>query len=167
MEFSLLAPRRYIGRYPGTLPPKYPLLPEKRPESSDSRHVLIVDDDPFFRSLFKVMLRQTGWPVERIWEADDSATALGICRTQRVDMVFCDLNLPSARSRDGLEIIRDLHRMRPDVPAIMVTADNTEDLIRRVCAVGAAGHLLKPFNLRTLKRILMPYWASSNQPDSE
>jgi AmiR/NasT family two-component response regulator len=41
-----------------------------------------------------------------------------------------------------------------DVPVYMVTADASEALIERVRAVGATGHILKPINLRILKRTL-------------
>src|SRR5258707_271074 len=102
MEYSLLSPRRYVGRYPGTLPPRYPLESAARaPRLPNKKYVLLVDDDPFFRSLFKVMLRQTGWEVAEIWEAEDSHTALALFRTRIVDLVFCDFNLPAMSSKDG------------------------------------------------------------------
>jgi CheY-like chemotaxis protein len=120
----------------------------------DNVRVVIVDDDPYFRSLLKVMLMQAGLRNAEIEEAEDSDRALGICQSDPVDLIFCDLNLPAFRSMNGLEIIRELRQFSPYVPAYMVTADNTQELIERVRAVGATGHILKPISLRTLKRVL-------------
>ena len=116
--------------------------------------IVIVDDDPFFRSLLKVMLAQAGLQNAEIEEAEDSDRALAICQSEPADLVFCDLNLPAFRSRNGLDIIRELRHIDPDVPMYMVTAENTQDLIEQVRAVGATGHILKPVNLRILKRVL-------------
>jgi CheY-like chemotaxis protein len=146
---------RYTARYPGTNPPKYTLAKEERhAPSCEEKHVLIVDDDPFFRSLLKVMLGQVGCPIAGIIrEAEDSSTALRICSNHPVDLVFCDLNLPNFRSENGLAIVRALRKDLPDVSIFMVTAENSEELIREVRSAGATGHLLKPINLRTLKKI--------------
>lgn len=123
--------------------------------SGPPRHVLIVDDDPFFRGLLKVMLQQTGIPLALIWEAENSGAASAICRNEAVDLVFCDLNLHALRSRNGLEIVRELRAKLPYAPIYMVTADNSVELIQRVRDAGATGHILKPVNLRTLKRLVI------------
>jgi CheY-like chemotaxis protein len=155
MESPPLSLKRYVGRYPGTSPPAYSLLRnEELVPLPDKKTVLIVDDDPLFRRLFRVMLGQTGSQLSDIWEADDSATALVICRTKPIDLVFCDYYLPRSRSKDGLEIIRELRRVSPDTTAYMITTENSETLVGEVFAAGAIGHLLKPINLRILKRVL-------------
>lgn len=120
----------------------------------ENMHVLIVDDDPNFRNLLKVMLQQAGLQNPDFLEAEDSVKAVEICQSEPVELVFCDLNLPVLRSRNGLEIIRELRLLSMDVPVYMVTADASEALIERVRAVGATGHILKPINLRILKRTL-------------
>jgi CheY-like chemotaxis protein len=165
MESLPLSQKRYVGRYPGTVPPRYSVVRTEQPEPPpDKRFVLIVDDDPFFRSLFKVMLGQIGIHLADIQEAEDSATAFEICDTNPVDLVFCDYHLPRMRSKDGLEIIRELRQSHPDIPVFMITSENSEALVGEVCAVGATGHLLKPINLRTLKRILVSCRAPAVQP---
>jgi DNA-binding NarL/FixJ family response regulator len=125
-----------------------PLLREKA-------RIVIVDDDPFFRSLFKVMLAQAGLQNAEILEAEDSSRGFDLCRNKPVDLVFCDLHLTAHPSRSGLEVVLELRSMNPDLPVFMVTADNTAQLIEMVSAVGATGHLLKPISLRTVKRVLL------------
>src|SRR5580700_5721041 len=108
--------------------------------TSRHRHVLIVDDDPFFRSLLKVMLAQTGLPVAEILEAEESRTALAFCEGKPVDLVFCDLNLPKLCSENGIGIVTAIRKIRPDLPVYMVTAENSEEIIEEVRSSGAAGH---------------------------
>lgn len=155
MESFSFPSKRYIARYPGTTSPKYPgaHAEPKKILLSKEQHVLIVDDDPFFRSLLKVMLGQTGWPIAGIRDAEDSITACKICATQPVDLVFCDLNLAKYQSENGLEVVRELRLTHPHLPIIMVTAENSENLIREVRDAGATGHLLKPISLRSLKSV--------------
>ena len=154
MESLSFPAKRYVVRYPGTTPPRYPgAHAEQNILFSREKHILIVDDDPFFRSLLKVMLGQTGWPIAVIREAEDSITAIKIAETQPVDLVFCDLNLAKFQSENGLEVIRELRSTHPQIPIFMVSAENSEILVREIRAAGATGHLLKPINLRSLKSI--------------
>lgn len=147
---------RYIARYPGTFPPQHNLMESAcSPSLREKARVVIVDDDPFFRSLFKVMLAQAGLQNAEILEAEDSSRAFDLCWQKPVDLVFCDLHLTARPSRSGLEVVQELRRRNPDLPVYMVTADNTLQLIEMVSAVGATGHLLKPISLRTVKRVLV------------
>ena len=123
--------------------------------------VMIVYDDPFFRSLLKVMLKQAGLQDAEILEAEDSNRAFDICDRHAVDLLFCDLHLPAFRSVSGLEIIRELRYASPDTPMYMVTADSDQELVEEVRAVGATGHILKPVNLRVLKRVLLSTFAQN------
>lgn len=142
---------RNIPAYPGIMPPRYSTQLERDTPFAREQHVLIVDDDPYFRALLRVLLGQTGWPIAGIWDAEDSHTSLKICRTEPVDLVFCDLNLASFQSENGLQVIRKLRLTHPRIPLFMVTADSGEALIERALAAGATGHLLKPITLRTLR----------------
>jgi CheY-like chemotaxis protein len=139
----------------GAIWPKYPIPAAQVSEPPKyGKDVLIIDDDPFFRSLMKVMLAQTGFVFAAIREAEESTTALSICNEHQVDLVFCDLNLPRQWSKNGIEIVHDIRQIRPKLPVYMVTADNNEEIIERVLLSGANGHILKPLNLRVLKRVL-------------
>lgn len=120
----------------------------------ENLRVMIVDDDPLFRVVLKVLLQQAGLSNPEVLEAEDSHTAVGICKNKSVDLIFCDLHLPPFRSKNGLEIIRELRQFNRYVPVYMVTAENSETLIRRVWAAGATGHILKPVSLPILKRIV-------------
>ena len=154
MESPTLFDKRYSGSYPGTRPPLNLLAKSVPFPVSEGKRILIVDDDPCFRGLLKLMLAQTGLPVAEICEAEESRTALTLCQEQPFDLVFCDLNLPCAWSKNGIQIVQEIRKIRPDLPVYMVTAENEEDLIEEVRSSGATGHILKPVNLRVVKRVL-------------
>lgn len=153
MASSVPDPDGHLRVYPSSFP-----APNSAPQSEDSLgenpRVMIIDDDPFFRGVLKVLLQQAGLPDPEVLEAEDSNTAVTICKNKSVDLIFCDLHLPPFRSKNGLEIIRELRQFNRYVPVYMVTAENSESLIRRVCAAGATGHILKPVSLLVLKRIV-------------
>jgi CheY-like chemotaxis protein len=154
--------KRYTSRRADAKPPSYlPASDSMDILTDESKHVLIIDDDPFFRSLLKVMLAQTGLPMAKILEAEESRTALAFFEAEPVDLVFCDLNLPKLWSKNGVGIVIDIRKIRPDLPVYMVTADNTEEIIEEVRASGATGHILKPMNLRTLRKVLTANFAAS------
>jgi DNA-binding NarL/FixJ family response regulator len=154
MEILSPAARRYVGRYPGTMPPSYSLSLSGTPARiKESKRVLVIDDDPFFRSLLKVMLRQCLAGIE-IEEAGESRTAFAICQERDLDLVFCDLNLPAAMSKNGIDLVHDIRSLRPNLPVYMVTSDDTSDVVEKVCSAGAMGHILKPVNLRILRRVI-------------
>lgn len=127
------------------------------------KQILLIDDDPFFRSLFKVMLVQSGLPLASVLESEDAASGVSICRQHDADIVFCDLNLSRLWPGNGIGVVYDIRRMRPRLPVYMVTADNASDVIEKVVQSGATGHLLKPLNLRVLKRVLMTTFPSLSQ----
>ena len=154
--------KRYTSHFAGARPPDCRLAPVRADILADqSKHLLIIDDDPFFRSLLKVMLAQTGLPVAEILEAEESRTALAFCQEEPLDLVFCDLNLPRLWSKNGIGIVVDIRRIRPDLPVYMMSADNTEEVVEEIRASGATGHLLKPMNLRILRRILTANFCTS------
>ncbi len=164
MDIPAETPKRYIGRY--GKPPTYLLAPPGTPVLVDdeSKRILIVDDDPFFRSLLKVMLGQTGLPRVEILEAEEAWTAITLCQTHRIDLVLCDLHLTKKWSKNGIGILNDIRKIHPDLPVYIVTADDTPEVIEEARSSGATGHILKPVNLRTLKRTLTTAFAAAIGP---
>ena len=152
VEFPSPTSTRYAARAPGV---KYLLgtTVEAVPPPT-GKHVMIVDDDSSFRSLFKVMLVQSGFPLASIREAEEAAAAVAICQENPIDIVFCDLNLSRVWPQNGIGTVYDIRRIRPELPVYMVTADNTSEVIEKVIQAGATGHILKPLNLRVLRRAL-------------
>ncbi|MFD0981944.1 response regulator [Tropicimonas aquimaris] len=89
-----------------------------------SREVLIVDDDPATRALFRRLLVREGWSVR---EAADGARALALIGEEAPGLVVLDLMMPNI---DGFEVLRRLRAASgsADIPVIVATS---KDLTRR------------------------------------
>jgi DNA-binding response OmpR family regulator len=114
---------------------------------SHARTVLIVEDDPFVRSVLRRALESEGFS---ILEAATEHEALDLFSKSDVDLVTLDLKL---RHTDGLQLARELRAIR-NVPLIMITGKDSE--IDRIVGLehGADDYVVKPFNMReTMLRI--------------
>ncbi len=78
-------------------------------------HVLVVDDNEFFRNAVERMLARAGFTVTA---ARDGAEAMGVVSTQPVDLVLCDVKMPGI---SGHELVRQVHDVNPDLPCIVIT----------------------------------------------
>jgi two-component system response regulator MprA len=105
--------------------------------------ILVVDDDPFIRSVVSRGLRFEGYEV---YLAADGVEALRLAREHSLHLVVLDVMLPNL---DGLEVCRRLRR-GTNVPIIMLTArDAVPDRIAGLDS-GADDYLVKPFDFDEL-----------------
>jgi two-component system, NarL family, invasion response regulator UvrY len=101
--------------------------------------ILIADDHPIFRAGLKEVLSKVK-DVKLIGEADNGQTVLTLARNHRWDVVLLDLTMPG---KDGLEVLQDLRRERPDLPVLVLSAHPEDQLALRLLKSGAAGYLTK------------------------
>jgi two-component system invasion response regulator UvrY len=101
--------------------------------------VLLVDDHPVVRRGIRTIL------IERlkgavVGEAGDAATALNQVRDGVWDVVVADISLPGA---SGLDLIKQLRRLHPALPTLVVSMHPAAQFARRALSAGAAGYLTK------------------------
>jgi DNA-binding NarL/FixJ family response regulator len=101
--------------------------------------ILIADDHPIFRAGLKETLAKDP-SVVSIGEADDGDKALELARKKRWDAVVLDIKMPG---RDGLEVLQELRRERPELPVLILSAHPEEQMALRLLKAGAAGYLTK------------------------
>ena len=116
---------------------------------STKSRVLLVDDDIDILLALSDYLRQEGFEVETV---ETGAAALQKSTTSSYDAVLLDVGLPD---RDGIEVLNDLSRMRPELPVILLTAftslRNTAD---PVILDRAFAYLTKPYKRQEVKSTL-------------
>ena len=80
--------------------------------------ILVVDDDPFFRSAVSRILQKAGF---HTIEASDGFEAYEIVRANgaSVDLLLTDLQMPRM---DGLALIGSVRELYPKMPALLITA---------------------------------------------
>lgn len=108
-----------------------------------SATVLIVDDEPQIRRVLRTTLTSHGYAV---LEARTGDEALELIRTEEVDLILLDLNMPG---RSGVETCREI-RATGDVPIIMLTVRNTERDKVQALDAGADDYVVKPFGSEEL-----------------
>jgi two-component system chemotaxis response regulator CheY len=109
--------------------------------------VLVVDDFTAMRRIVKKFLIQLGF--KDIVEADDGTTAVDLLKTQKVDLIISDWNMPKMT---GLELLQHV-RTEPgteDIPFIMVTTEGQRDDIILAVRAKVSQHIVKPFTAETL-----------------
>jgi DNA-binding response OmpR family regulator len=106
--------------------------------------VLTVEDDAAIRRGIVDALRFAGYDV---LEAADGQTGLEMASRRQFDLLLLDLVLPK---RDGFEILREVRRLRPTLPVIVLTARGEEADRVRGLRDGADDYVVKPFSVKEL-----------------
>jgi excisionase family DNA binding protein len=103
--------------------------------------VLVVDDEASIRDLLLKTLALADYEVDA---AQDGRAALDRLRAGTYDLLITDLRMPGV---DGLTVIREARRYRPDLPIIIITGYSTEEAAIEAIELGVAGYLTKPFRI--------------------
>jgi DNA-binding response OmpR family regulator len=112
-------------------------------DSSGSRTILVVEDEPLINQAVGDRLRAEGHHVVPAYDGPGAVAAFG---EHRPDLVVLDVMLPGY---DGLEVCRRIQQQRP-VPVLMLTARDDESDVLVGLGVGADDYLTKPFRMREL-----------------
>jgi DNA-binding response OmpR family regulator len=106
--------------------------------------VLTIEDDAAIRRGILDALRFTGYET---LEASSGRQGLEMALGREYDLLLLDLVLPEC---DGMEILRQLRRLRPTMPVIILTARGEEADRVRGLEGGADDYIVKPFSVKEL-----------------
>jgi len=106
--------------------------------------VLLVDDDASIRRALRMTLSTLGFEIE---EASSGEQAVSFVRAERYDAVLLDINMPG---RGGIEACRNLRRLAPGLPILMLTVRDSEDDKIDALDAGADDYITKPFHVGEL-----------------
>jgi DNA-binding response OmpR family regulator len=106
--------------------------------------LLVVEDEARIRSFLARALEVEGFEVD---EAADGERGLEAALAHDYELVILDLMLPD---RDGLDMLEKLHRRRPNLPVLILSARSELPIKLRGFALGAADYMAKPFSLDEL-----------------
>jgi DNA-binding response OmpR family regulator len=124
----------------------WPCALDKRRISSTSPvlGILVIEDESRIRSFLSRALEAEGFAVDG---ADNGPDGLERALRGTYDLVILDLLLPRL---DGLSVLRELHRRRPDLPVVIVSARTDLPTKLRGFQFGANDYLAKPFSVDEL-----------------
>ncbi|MFF3923702.1 response regulator [Paenibacillus lactis] len=112
-----------------------------------SKHkVLIVDDQNGIRILLVEVFSSEGYET---FQAANGKAALEIVKLHAPDLVLLDMKIPGM---DGLEILKHIKQMNPDIKVIMMTAYGELDMIKEATDLGVLMHFTKPFDIDEMRQ---------------
>src|SRR5262245_33447926 len=140
-----------------------PPLGDPTSERQQRFSVLIADDDRGNREALGEALEQRGF---RTVLAEDGGRAVELVQVDLIHLVLFDMQMPRLTGLEAFAVIRQtLDRV---LPAVLMTADATSDLIRRAFQAQVFSVIPKPVNLNivlnTLNRALAQAYGSTRPP---
>ena len=115
-------------------------LPTEHAEPVSLSPTLIVEDEPAMQERLRHVLSTLGCDESRISVTDSVAGARQLLGEQGYGLVLVDIGLPDG---SGVELIGWLQTHHPGVPAVVISAWRTEEIIFAALRAGAIGYLLK------------------------
>lgn len=111
-----------------------------------TEQVLIIDDDESFRFSLKDFL--SNYEIE-VFEAEDGRTGQDLIKNNiNVQIVLLDINLPDI---DGIEMISQILKIRPDMHIVIISAYTETEKIVQAIKNGAYDYVIKPIDFEVIK----------------
>ncbi|MEN6331178.1 MAG: response regulator [Smithella sp.] len=109
--------------------------------------ILVVDDFATMRKVVRNLLKQGGY--EDIVEAEDGVMALKALKSQKIDFIVSDWNMPNMTGLELLKAVRADEELAK-TPFLMVTAEALQDNVVAAVKAGVSNYIVKPFTAEVL-----------------
>ncbi len=103
------------------------------------KRIIIVDDHPIVREGFAKLINSEK-NFEVVGKAEDASEALELIQKLKPDVAMVDLSL---KNSNGIELIKDLQALCPEVKVLVVSLHDEEIYAERVLRAGARGFIMK------------------------
>jgi DNA-binding NarL/FixJ family response regulator len=101
--------------------------------------LLIIDDHPMMRTGLAQLIDNEG-DLKVAAQADTAGQAIDLVAKQKFDLILCDISLPD---KNGLELIKDIRALRPELPILVVSMHDEMIYAERVLRAGGRGYIMK------------------------
>src|SRR5665647_2210698 len=106
-----------------------------------NEHILIVDDEEMIRGLLASAMEQESYICHQASNVDEAFEQL---EEQPVELVILDIMMPG---RSGVELLRDLKKVNPDIAVLMITGLSDMNTAMECVHLGADDYITKPFGI--------------------
>lgn len=128
------------------------------------KRLLVVDDDDEIRELLEFDLAHSGYSVDT---AADGMDGLNKAVSNYYDIILLDVMMPKM---NGFDVCKNLRKVKPDIPVLLLTAKGTINDKTQGFDCGADDYLVKPFDIQEVllrvKALLRRNSDSSNSDNS-
>jgi len=106
--------------------------------------ILIVDDAPFIPLTLSKIIQAKGYSTEIAFSGFE---AIEKFKAGNIACVITDIKM---YGMNGIELLRALKEIQPDIPVILMTAYSHDDLVLEGMKTGAHSSMIKPLHIDTL-----------------
>ena len=106
--------------------------------SDRTPRIIVVEDHADTAEGLRRFLTHIGY---KVYIAPDVASARALAKAVEFDVLLSDIRLPDGT---GWDLMRELKEDRPELPAVAISAFNSDDEIARSKRVGFLDHVAKP-----------------------
>lgn len=104
-------------------------------------NLLIVDDEIVAVKGMLDGIDKEACGIKKIWTAYNAENALNILRTQDIDIMLCDIEMPGA---SGIELLKKMRDEQKETACIFLTCHAKFEYAQEAIALGCKGYILKP-----------------------
>ncbi len=114
------------------------------------KRILVIDDDVnICKMLERTFLLEGEYKIDM---AHDGKTGLQKLKELNPHIILLDVMMPGM---DGIETLKEIKKLDPEVGVVMITALEDEALAKKAISLGAYEYLVKPFSTDYLKTVVM------------
>lgn len=125
---------------------------------SSGARILFVDDDAFTRRIINAALTNRGFQTRL---ADSGVAALAILRTEPIDIVLTDQQMPGL---SGLDLMRKMRDEGFNTPVILLTGVGSVEMAVSAVRSGAVHYLTKPVDPHDLQQLITDILMTPQEP---
>ena len=109
--------------------------------------VLICDDEEGIRESFKLILSD----MYELYFADNGLKALEMLKNFSPSAMLLDIKMPKL---NGMETLKQIKKLKPSLPVIIVTGYQSVELAQEALKNGAADYIPKPFDSKHIQKVV-------------
>ncbi len=107
-------------------------------------NVMVIDDENDILDSFMSIFENSGF---NLFPAKSGKMAIEEMKKRHYHIAFIDLFMPEM---DGLETLRQLKIINPDLIAVMISGFRNEDMLEKALKIGASNYLYKPLDVQSI-----------------
>ncbi len=111
--------------------------------------ILVVDDEAGIRNLLKRFFEAKGYQTILAGSGEE---ALALLEKEKPSLVLLDVSMPGM---DGIQALKKIRDIDPNVGVVMITGLNDEHIAKRATEMGAYAYVVKPFDMKYLELVVL------------
>lgn len=125
-------------------------------------NILIVDDSETVRAVIARTLEMAGVAVSTLYQASNGEEALELMKSNWIDLVFSDINMPGMGGVEMIERMRESDLLAT-VPVVVVSTEGSKTRIDDLLGKGVRAYIRKPFTPEKVKAVVEELLGGDNR----